>query len=62
LSRLELLSLQFPQEVLRYPAHSVWAQRSATVEINGVITTIPPALGPDETAILTALENPVRRH
>ena len=36
--------------------------RSATVEINGVITTIPPALGPDETAILNALEDPTARH
>jgi hypothetical protein len=36
--------------------------RSATVEINGVISTIPPALGPDETAILDALEHPNPRH
>ena len=36
--------------------------RSATVEINGVITTIPPALDPDETAILNALEAPTSRH
>lgn len=35
---------------------------SASVEINGVITTIPPALGPDETAILDALEHPNPRH
>jgi hypothetical protein len=30
--------------------------RSATVEINGVITTIPPALNPDAEALLAALE------
>jgi mRNA-degrading endonuclease toxin of MazEF toxin-antitoxin module len=36
--------------------------RSATVEINGVITTIPPTLGPEETAILSALEGRTERH
>ena len=36
--------------------------RSATVEINGVITTIPPALGPEHAAILKALEHPDARH
>ncbi len=36
--------------------------RSATVEINGVITTIPPALSPHETEILSALEDPDARH
>jgi hypothetical protein len=36
--------------------------RSATVEINGVITTIPPALSPDEDAILSALKAPTPRH
>ena len=36
--------------------------RSATVEINGVITTIPPALGPNESAILSALKAPSPRH
>lgn len=36
--------------------------RSATVEINGVITTIQPALGPDEAAILNAFEDPTTRH
>ncbi len=36
--------------------------RSATVEINGVTTTIPPALDPDEKAILTALQAPTPRH
>ncbi len=36
--------------------------RSATVEINGVITTIPPALGPDEATILNALQHPTPRH
>jgi hypothetical protein len=32
--------------------------RSATIEVNGTIHTFPPALGPDETAIITALEDP----
>jgi hypothetical protein len=36
--------------------------RSATVEINGVITTIPPALSPDQEAILDALDHPIPRH
>ena len=36
--------------------------RSATVETNGVITTIPPALDPDEAAILNALGDPAARH
>jgi hypothetical protein len=36
--------------------------RSATVEINDTITTIPPALTPDATAILTALQTPNPRH
>ena len=36
--------------------------RSATVEINGVITTIPPALNPDQEAILDALDRPIPRH
>ena len=36
--------------------------RCATVEINGLITTIPPALTPDEEAILTALQAPAPRH
>ncbi|TDO33286.1 DDE family transposase [Kribbella sp. VKM Ac-2527] len=36
--------------------------RSATVEINGVITTIPPALSPDQEAILDALDRPIPRH
>jgi Transposase DDE domain len=36
--------------------------RSATVEINGVITTIPPALSPDQQAILDALDRPIPRH
>src|SRR4051812_28750130 len=36
--------------------------RSATVEINGVITTIPPALSPDHEAILDALDRPIPRH
>jgi hypothetical protein len=36
--------------------------RSATVEINGVITTIPPALSPADSAILAALESQTPRH
>ncbi len=36
--------------------------RSATIEINGTIRTFPPALGPDETAIITALKDPNPRH
>jgi hypothetical protein len=36
--------------------------RSATIEINGTITTFPPALGPVETAIINALKDPGARH
>jgi hypothetical protein len=36
--------------------------RSAVIEINGVTQTIPPALGPAETAILDALRGPQLRH
>ena len=36
--------------------------RSATIEINGIITTIPPALSPEETTILEALQGPRPRH
>ena len=36
--------------------------RSATVEINGVTTTIPPALNPAEAAILNAMQAPTTRH
>lgn len=36
--------------------------RSATIEINGVITTIPPALSPENQATLNALNNPNPRH
>src|SRR6516162_1442808 len=32
--------------------------RSATIEINGAIHTFPPALGPDDTTIINALQNP----
>lgn len=31
--------------------------RSATIEINGVITTLPPAIDPDTQATLTALQH-----
>ena len=36
--------------------------RSATIEINGTIHTCPPALGPDETTIINALQDPNPRH
>lgn len=36
--------------------------RSATVEINGVITIIPPALTPDEAALVEALQQTRPRH
>ncbi|TQJ12941.1 transposase [Yimella lutea] len=36
--------------------------RSATIEINGVVTTIPPALNSDEAEIIEALERPPSRH
>jgi hypothetical protein len=36
--------------------------RSATIEINGVINTFPPAIDPDVKAILTALKQPHPRH
>jgi hypothetical protein len=36
--------------------------RSASVEINGLLTTIPPALSPDEQTLLDALQTPRPRH
>ena len=36
--------------------------RSATVEINGMTSTIPPALNPETTALLDALRSPNPRH
>ncbi len=36
--------------------------RSATIEINGAIHTFPPALRPDETTIINALQDPNPRH
>lgn len=36
--------------------------RSAAIEINGLIQTVPPALEPDETAILHALRDPGAKH
>ena len=47
---------------LRRVLRTLQPLRSATVEINGVITTIPPALGPEHTAILNALEHRDARH
>ena len=36
--------------------------RSATIEINGAVQTLPPAIGPDEQGILDALKQPDPRH
>ena len=36
--------------------------RSATIEINGLISTFPPALTPEIETILTTLERPGPRH
>ena len=36
--------------------------RSATIEINGVITTFPPAIDPENQAILNAAQGPDPRH
>ena len=36
--------------------------RSATVEINGVPTTIPPSLSPDDQVLIDALQTPPPRH
>lgn len=36
--------------------------RSATIEINGVITTLPPAIHPAVEATLNALRDPGPRH
>lgn len=36
--------------------------RSATIEINGVTTTFPPRLSPEEQALLDALQDPIARH
>lgn len=36
--------------------------RSATIEINGVVNTYPPAIEPHTQALLTALETPDPRH
>lgn len=36
--------------------------RSATIEINGAITTFPPATDPEVDAILNALRTPNPRH
>ena len=36
--------------------------RSATFELNGVLTTIPPALNPDDQALIDALQTPTPRH
>lgn len=47
---------------LRRVLRTLGPLRSATVEINGVITTIPPALNDHETEILNALKTPAARH
>ena len=36
--------------------------RSATIQINGAIQTLPPALNPDHHAIIDALNQPETRH
>ena len=36
--------------------------RCATISINGITTTIPPALTPEEQALLDALQRPAARH
>jgi len=36
--------------------------RSATVTINGITTTIPPGLNPEEEALLDTLQGPIARH
>jgi transposase len=36
--------------------------RSATIEVNGIIQTIPPALTTDEIAVLNALQHADPRH
>ena len=45
------------RRVLRTPK----SLRSATFEINGITTTIAPALSPDDEALLKALETPAAR-
>jgi hypothetical protein len=47
---------------LRRVLHALRPLRSATVELNGVITTIPPALTPDAAAILEAMGHATARH
>lgn len=47
---------------LRQVLRTLKPLRSATVETNGVIATLPPALEPDHTMILNALEYPTQRH
>jgi hypothetical protein len=47
---------------LRRVLRTLKPARSAVIEINGLIQTFPPALGPDETAILNALNHPHPRH
>jgi len=47
---------------LRRVLRTLKALRSADIEINGLIQTFQPALGPDETAILNALKQTDPRH
>lgn len=47
---------------LRRALRTLRPLRSATVEINGMTSTIPPALTPDVTALLDALRSPNPRH
>ena len=47
---------------LRRFLHQLRPLRSATIEINGAIQTLPPALNPDHTAILNSLNRSDPRH
>ncbi len=47
---------------LRRSLRTLKPLRSATIEINGVTTTIPPALSPDVETILNALKSPNPEH
>jgi Transposase DDE domain len=47
---------------LRRALRTLKPLRSATVAINGVTTTIPPGLSPEEETLLNALQGPTTRH
>ena len=48
--------------VLRRVLRQLRPLRSATIEINGAVQTLPPAISPDEQAILDALTHTRPRH